>query len=108
MTIIIPIINEDAINLDMSKIVLGKEKTDNSILTFTDGFKRPLPGKIMVEKEKKCKSTTNATTDTDTGMASGTRSKIYSHVSNNSGLLLSNKKNHGFKDLSHGNMPGHS
>jgi hypothetical protein len=67
ITIIIPPIKENVINLRKSKIVFRKEKTDNSILTFTNWSKCPLPGKIMVQTKNKCKSTTDAM-DTDTDM----------------------------------------
>jgi hypothetical protein len=90
MTIRIPAIDENLINLCKSKIVFRKEKTDNSILTSTNWSKCLLPGKIMVQTKNKCQSTTNAR-DTDTVMASGARSNVSSHAGNNSSLSYSNE-----------------
>jgi hypothetical protein len=59
------------------------------VLTFTEGSKRPLPGKKVVQTKKKRKSTNDMDTNES---ASATRSKVSSRASNNASLSLSTKK----------------
>ncbi len=91
MTIHIPAVTEDEIVLGKRKIVYRKETTDDSVLTFTDGSKRPLPGEITVQTKKKRKSSNDAM-DTDTETASGADSKVSSRASDNSSLSFSTRK----------------
>jgi hypothetical protein len=91
MTIIIPATTTEDETLGNRKIVFRKETTDGSVLTLTDGSKRPLPGEITVQTKKKRKSSTGAM-DVDNESASGAGSKVSSRASDNSSLSFSTKQ----------------
>ena len=90
MTILIPTSTEDE-TIGNRKIVFRKETTDDSVLTFTDGSKRPLPGEITVQTKKKHK-TSSGPMDIDNDQASRTDSKVSSRASDNSSLSFSTRK----------------
>jgi hypothetical protein len=89
MTFKIPPITETEADISKRKIVFRAEKTDDSVLTFTEGSKRPLPGEIVVQTKKKRKSTEDMDTDES---ASATSSKASSRASDNSSLSFSTRK----------------
>jgi hypothetical protein len=89
MTFMIPASSETEAELGKRKIVFRAKKTDDLVLTFTEGSKRPLPGEIVVQTKKKHKSTNDMDTNES---ASATSSKVSSRASNNSSLSLSTRK----------------
>jgi hypothetical protein len=96
LTIHIPAVTKDEIGIDKRKIVFHKETADDSVQTFTDGSKRPLPGEITVQTKKKRKPSTGAM-DTDSDVASTTESKASSRASDNSSLSFSTRKTMDFR-----------
>ena len=88
MTFKIPASTDTEAELGTRKIVFRAEKTDDSVLTFTEGSKRPLPGEIVVQTKKKHKSTD----DMDTSDSTSASSKVSSKASDNSSLSFSTRK----------------
>jgi hypothetical protein len=84
-------VTKDEIGIGKRKIVFHKETTNDSVQTFTDGSKRPLPSEITVQTKKKRKPSTDAM-DTDSDVASTNKSKASSRASNNSSLSFSTRK----------------
>jgi hypothetical protein len=89
MTFTIPASSETEAELGKRKIVFCAKNTEDSVLTFTEGSKRPLPGEIVVQTKKKRKSTNDMDTDES---ASTTSSKVSSRASDKSTLSLRARK----------------